>query len=90
MMIYRRQGDFNKELEVINTAIKNITNAYHNKGQKLFGKNSSVKRISNALMKSLGLKTASGKNLFELPVIERWKRRKDIVLKKVSKQKSKS
>lgn len=87
MMIYRRRGAFKKEIEVINLAIKNISNAYHSKGQKLFGNNSFVKRISNSLMKSLGLKTASGKNLLELPVVERWKRRKEIVLKKISKRK---
>lgn len=89
MMIYRRQGAFNKELQIINSAIKNITQSYHSKGQKLFGNNSSVKRLSNALMKSLGLRTASGKNLLELPVIERWKRRKEIVIKKISKQRNK-
>ncbi|CAN5740053.1 hypothetical protein BH10BAC2_BH10BAC2_35390 [soil metagenome] len=90
MMIYRKQGAFNKELQIINSAIRNVTSAYQSKGQKLYGNNSAVKNISNELMKSLGLKTASGKYLLELPIVESWKKRKEIVLKKINKVNRKS
>ena len=84
MMLYRRIKEYRKELQVINAAIKNITEAFHTNGRELFGKNNSVKRISNALMKSLGLKTSQGKNTYEPEQVIKWRKRKAIVLKKLS------
>ena len=89
MMLYRRQNLLTKELEVINRGIKTISANFHAKGQKLFAQNATVKRISNALMKSLNLKNANGKYLFHPDKVVKWQKRKEIVLKKISAQKRK-
>ena len=87
MMLYRRMNLPQKELAIINKGIKNISTAFHARGDKLFGKNTSVKRISNSLMKSLGLKNSNGKHLFEPDKVVAWRKRREIVLKKLKKQK---
>jgi hypothetical protein len=86
MMLYRRQNMLKKELEVINRGIKNISAIFHSKGDKLFARNAVVKRVSNALMKSLGLKNANGKYLYDPEKVVQWKKRKEIVLKKIAAQ----
>lgn len=88
MMLYRRMKLPEKELNIINKGIKNISAAFHERGDKLFGKNASVKRISNSLMKSLGLKNSNGKHLFEPDKVVAWKKRRELVLKKLKKQKA--
>jgi hypothetical protein len=89
MMLYRRQNMLEKELEVINRGIKNISAIFHSKGDKLFARNAVVKRVSNALLKSLGLKSANGKYLFDPEKVVQWKKRKEIVLKKIAAQSGK-
>lgn len=84
MMLYRRLKEYRKELQVINAGIKNITEAFHAQGQELFSKNNSVKRISNALMKSLGLKNSNGKHTYEPEQVIKWRNRKTILLKKLA------
>jgi hypothetical protein len=87
MMLYRKQKMYRKELQTINTAIRQITEAFYAKGQKLFAKKPLVKRMSNALSKSLGLMNAKGKPLYEPPPVAQWKKRREIVLKKLHKSK---
>jgi hypothetical protein len=89
MMLYRRQNLLTKELDIINRGIKTISANFHAKGQKLFAQNATVKRISNALMKSLNLKNAHGKYLFYPNKVVEWQKRKEIVLKKIAAQKLK-
>jgi hypothetical protein len=87
MMLYRRQNLLTKELGIINDGIKTISANFHAKGQKRFAQNATVKRISNALMKSLNLKNANGKYLFYPNKVVQWQKRKEIVLKKIAAEK---
>ena len=90
MMLYRRQNMPRKELDIINRGIKTISAIFHAKGDKLFAQNAKVKRISNALLKSLDLKNANGKYLFDPDKVVQWKKRKEIVLKKIAAKKVKN
>ncbi|MBG9377196.1 hypothetical protein I5907_13210 [Panacibacter sp. DH6] len=87
MMIFRKLKQPRKELQVINEGIKSVSAAYHSQGQQQFGNNATVKRISNALLKSLGMKDQKGRFVFEPSVVERWKKRKALVLKRMKKAK---
>jgi hypothetical protein len=89
MMLYRRQNMLKNELDVIDRGIKTISAIFHAQGDKLFAQNAAVKRISNALLRSLNLKNANGKYLFDPDKVVQWKKRKEIVLKKITAQKVK-
>ena len=86
MMLFRKLKQPRKELQVINEGIRSVSAAYHNQGQKHFANNATAKRISNALLKSLGMKDQKGKFVFEPVVVERWKKRKELMLKRMKKR----
>lgn len=78
MILSRQQKDYKKELHIINTAIKIFEKLYaaKNKGKK-------VNTISNQLNKALELVDKKGKALFEQKPLSKWKKRREIVLKKL-------
>ncbi|HMK04572.1 MAG TPA: hypothetical protein VK489_10290 [Ferruginibacter sp.] len=79
MVLYRQQKDYKKELHIINTAIKIFEDLYtapKNKDKK-------VNTISNRLNKSLGLVDKKGKPFFEQKPLSTWRKRREIVLKKI-------
>ena len=79
MILYRQQKDYKKELQIINTAIKIFEKLYaptKSKGKK-------VNTISDQLNKSLGLIDKKGKTLYEQKPLSTWKKRREIVLKKI-------
>ena len=79
MVLYRQQKNYKKELQTINTAINVFEKMYapsKSKGKK-------VNTISNQLNKLLGLVDKKGKNLFEHEHLTAWKKRKEIVVKKI-------
>jgi|GEM_PF-5196490 len=79
MILYRQQKDHKKELQIINTAIKIFEKLYtpvKNKGRK-------VNTISNQLNRALGLVDKKGKALYEQEPLARWKKRREVVLKKI-------
>ena len=80
MILYRQQKEYKKELQIINTAIKVF--------EKLFApaksKGKKVNTISNQLNKALGLVDKKGNTLFEHAPLSTWRKRKEIVLKKIN------
>ena len=79
MILYRQQKDHKKELHIINTAIKIFEKLYapvKSKGKK-------VNTISNQLNRALGLVDKKGKALHEREPLARWKKRREVVLKKI-------
>lgn len=79
MILYRQQKEYKKELQIINTAIKvfdKILTPAKSKGNK-------VNALSNQLNKALGLVDNKGKALFEQQPLSTWRRRREIVLKKI-------
>ncbi len=87
MMLYRKQKEYAKELQLIATAIQAITSDFYGKGLSSFKDKPAVKRISNALVKSLGMRDAKGHYLYEPKIVTKWKRRKVIAAHKLAKLK---
>ena len=83
MIIYRKERLYKDELRIIKTGIKNFQEL-HNK--KSIRKNSTVGRLSEALMKSAGLIDKKGNLLYEPGPIGKWKKRQLVVEKKINKR----
>ncbi|MEO6613263.1 MAG: hypothetical protein ABIT05_15370 [Chitinophagaceae bacterium] len=82
MAIYRKLKDPGKELKVINKVIK----AFEAKFQtRIPGYDKKVIRLSKALRKMTGLADEKGNNLYQWGDLGKWKKRKELILKKLSK-----
>ena len=86
MIIYRKQNQYARELKLINTAIKVFEEAF-NKRKPTY--NSKVASISKALLKATGLADKKGENLYQWGDLARWKKRKEVVQKKLKSVKKK-
>ena len=82
MIIYRKQKDYKQELRVINTGLKAFTDYYT---PSLVGKNKNVVKLSKQLSIMVGLSDKKGKNLYDAEPVNKWKKRKEIVLIKKKK-----
>lgn len=84
MVIYRKQKRYKDELDIINKGLKHFEEHRAKQSSK---KNisTSVKRLSSSLNKSLGLTNSKGKFLYEPEPIPSWKKRKEVVEKKLKK-----
>jgi tetratricopeptide (TPR) repeat protein len=85
MVIYRKLKKHKEELRVINEGIKFFEDFYKNKSQQLVGKDKKIMELSNALMKRVGLQDKKGKNLYSPEPIAKWRKRKEMVEKKLGK-----
>lgn len=83
MILHRKLKQYKEELRVINEGLKFFEEFYENKSQELIGGNKKIIQISNALMKSVGLKNKQGKKLYYPEPIPRWEKRKLVVEKKI-------
>ena len=83
MIIYRKLKLYKDELRVINAGIKNFQEAHKKRVQGSVRKNSTISRLSTALMKSAGLLDKKGNLVYEPGPIDKWKKRKLIVEKKL-------
>lgn len=84
MMIYRKQKDFKNELRVINSGIQTFQDFYM---PSAVGKHKTIISLSKKLNVLIGLTDSKGRSLAEAEPIKKWKKRKEIVLKKLSKPK---
>ncbi|MEO7264112.1 MAG: tetratricopeptide repeat protein [Ferruginibacter sp.] len=80
MILYRKNKDFKNELRIINAGIKAFENFYKPKTK---GRTKIITRISNKLNKLIGLVDKKGNHTYEPEPLEKWKKRKGIVAKKV-------
>ena len=85
MVIYRKQKRYKDELDIINKGLKHFEEHRAKQSSK---KNisTSIKRLSSSLNKSLGLTNSKGKFLYEPEPIPSWKKRKEVVEKKLKKR----
>jgi tetratricopeptide (TPR) repeat protein len=83
MIIYRREKELKAELKVIDKGIDAFTKLYQAKSKKVVGNDKEAIRLSNALIKSLGLKDKKGNDLVEHEPIATWKKRRTVVQKKL-------
>ena len=84
MILYRKEKDYKKELSVINAGIRSFQTHYHEHHAKQHA-DRKVNSISKQLNKAFGLTDKKGKPLYDQEPIETWKKRKEIVLKKLKK-----
>jgi tetratricopeptide (TPR) repeat protein len=85
MIVYRKLKQYKDELRVINKAIKNFKEAHAKKIGKGLRKNSTVGKLSTALMKTAGLLDKKGNAVYVPEPIARWEKRKLTVEKRLKK-----
>ena len=85
MIVYRKLKQYKDELRVINKAIKNLKEARAKKTGKGLRKNSTIGKLSTALMKSAGLIDKKGNAVYVSEPIAGWEKRKATVEKKLKK-----
>lgn len=76
MIVYRKLKQYKHELRVINKAVKNFKEAHVKKTGKELRKNSTVGKLSTALMKTAGLLDKKGNAVYVPEPIARWEKRK--------------
>lgn len=81
MIIYRRQKEHNKELKIINAAIKTFEEKF---SQKLSVYNKKVTSISKALLKATGLADKKGNSIYQPGELTKWKKRKELLMKRLA------
>ncbi len=80
MIIYRKLGEYEKELETIHSAIAAFE-AHNKKNQK--GYNKKVTALSRSLLKATGLADKKGESIYKNSELARWEKRKVFVLKRL-------
>ena len=85
MIIYRKNKDYAKELKLIEAGIKAFSELY-NKAVKRKPDKKTV-RLSRALLKLTGLSDKKGNPLYQREPINKWTKRKSILLSRMKKQK---
>jgi tetratricopeptide (TPR) repeat protein len=83
MIIYRKQKDPAKELDIINRGIKAFEEIFK-KATKITPTRKTIE-ISKKLMKAMGLTDKKGKELYEREPIKKWNRRKVLLEKRKKK-----
>jgi hypothetical protein len=81
MVIYRKTREPRKELNVINKAIKEFEEAFK---KKTPGYDKKIIRLSKAIRKMTGLADEKGNNIYQWGELSKWKKRKELVVKKLS------
>ena len=82
MKIYRKQKDLKKELKTINSAIRVFGEIFRKK-KPVYDKK--IISLSKALLKATGLADKKGENVHQLGELSRWKKRKELVEKRMKK-----
>jgi hypothetical protein len=82
MIIYRKLKQYKDELRVINKGIRRFEE-YYRKSSASGGKGKKLTDLSEAFMKSSGLKDRKGNLVYQPEPIARWAKRKSIVEKKI-------
>ena len=86
MILYRKQKKYKDELRVIKRGIKVFTedNERRQKAQVKSAKNKKqVTELSNAIMKSAGLRDRKGNSTYLPEPLAKWTKRKEVVEKKL-------
>ena len=83
MIIYRKEKEYKKELAVIHSGIKAFQTLDHTNKH---GTDKKITRLSRAILRATGLSDKKGNLLFLREPIGRWDRRREIVEKKLQKQ----
>ena len=85
MIIYRKNKEYTKELKLVNEAIGAFSELHHKTVKRKLDKKTI--RLSRALLKITGLSDKKGNPFYEREPINKWIKRKSILLSKLQKQK---
>ncbi len=85
MIVYRKLYQYENELRIINTGIKNLEEFYKERSQKIISNNKTAQQLSKSLAKSLGLTDKKGNDLYHPAAVEKWMKRKAVVENKLGK-----
>ena len=88
MVIYRKLKQYNDELRVINQGIRKFEDFYRKQSSP--GKGKKLSQLSDAFMKSSGLKDRKGNNLYNPEPIGKWMKRREMLEKKKPKSPKRS
>jgi hypothetical protein len=86
MVIYRKQKDYEAELDVINKGVTAFEEFYRQRSEKVFSGHKQAQRLSLALARSLGQSTKKTEQLYPQP-IPKWLKRQEVVQKKLGREK---
>jgi hypothetical protein len=78
MILFRKNKNSKREMEIINSGIKEYEKFYKSRG----GKSRKISEISNKLNKAIGLIDRKGQNVYDPEPIATWKKRKAVLEKK--------
>lgn len=84
MIIYRKQKEYRKELQLINKAIKAVEDDLRAQQQQFTKTNRKAAKISHSLASKLGLVDKKGSPVYERE-LEKWRKRKQTVTKRLDK-----
>ena len=79
MIVYRKLKEYKKELQVINKGIKAYEQFYKSRASK----SKKIAELSNKLNLSVGLSDKKGNIIYQPEPINKWKKRKLVVEKKI-------
>ena len=79
MIIYRKEKNYKKELRIITAGIKAFESFYNSKKSR----SKKIADISQKLNRSFGFTDKKGNSLYDPEPIARWKKRKEVVEKKI-------
>ncbi len=79
MIVYRKEKNYKKELRIITAGIKAFESFYKSKKSR----SKKIEDISQKLNRSFGFTDKKGNNLYDPEPIARWKKRKEVVEKKI-------
>ena len=88
MIIYRRQQEIKKELDIIDTAIQNLKTHHLERQNAWIEKNETAAGLSRDLAISLGLMDHEGLPLSPDPLLDKWQKRKALLEKRKQNRKT--
>jgi DNA-binding SARP family transcriptional activator len=83
MVIYRKKKEFRKELAVIKSGLKTFLEFYKSRKPKNAAGNTKVSKLSRSILKSTGLLTTEGKQVYQEGPVAKWEKRKKVVESKI-------
>jgi hypothetical protein len=86
MVIYRKQKDYEAELDVINKGIRAFEEFYKQRSEKVLGGHKGAQRLSSALARALGQSGKKGSELLYPQPIPKWLKRQEVVEKKLGRK----
>ena len=85
MILYRKEKQYQQELELINKGIRAFEEFYQKRSEKLIAGKKTATQLSNALAKSLGQRGKKVQELYYPEPIPKWIKRREMVEKKLGK-----